>query len=367
MLTAGIVGLPNVGKSTLFNAVTQTRKAMAANYRFCTIEPNTGVVTVPDERLEVLENLSKSQKVVPAVFEFVDIAGLVKGASQGEGLGNQFLGHIREVDAIIQVVRCFEDSNIEHVMDTVDPVRDIEVVNTELVLADLESVEKRKVKQQKAAKSGDKKAIAELELLERLEAHLNTGRTVVTMELSPEERASVRLFFLLTAKPTLFACNVAEGDLATADSNKFVQQVRSYVKEHHDTSAVVVSAEIESELVLLSPEERKEYLTELGVEDTGAGNLIREAYRLLGLRTYLTTGEKETRAWTIHAGDKAPQAAGVIHSDFEKSFISAETVSFEDLVACGSFARARELGKLRTEGKEYVVQDGDVMEFKTYV
>jgi GTP-binding protein YchF len=340
---------------------------MAANYRFCTIEPNTGVVTVPDERLEVLAKLSKSQKVVPAVFEFVDIAGLVKGASQGEGLGNQFLGHIREVDALIQVVRCFEDTNIEHVMDSVDPVRDIEVINTELVLADLESVEKRKAKQQKAAKSGDKKAVAEVELLDRLEAHLNTGKTVVTMELTPEEKEAVRLFFLLTAKPTLFACNVAEGDLADADNNKFVQQVRAFVKAHHDTSAVVVSAEIESELVTLSEEERAEYLEGLGVKDAGSSNLIREAYHLLGLRTYLTTGEKETRAWTIHAGDKAPVAAGVIHSDFEKSFIHAETVAYQDLIAAGSFARARELGKLRTEGKEYVVQDGDVMEFKTFL
>ena len=367
MLTAGIVGLPNVGKSTLFNAVTQTRKAMAANYRFCTIDPNTGVVTVPDERLDVLGRMSNSQKIIPAVFELVDIAGLVKGASRGEGLGNQFLGHIREVDAIVQVVRCFEDPNIEHVMDTVDPVRDIEIVNTELVLADLESVEKRKARQQKAAKTGDKKALSELQLLEKLEAHLNTGKTVVTLELNPEEKSAVRLLFLLTAKPTLFACNVAEGDLRNAEANAFVQQVRAYVKEHHDTGAVVVSAEIESELVTLSPEERGEYLGELGVSDTGAGNLIREVYGLLGLRTFLTTGEKETRAWTIHAGDKAPQAAGVIHSDFEKSFISAETVSYCDLVEAGSFARARELGKLRTEGKDYVVQDGDVIEFKTYL
>lgn len=367
MLRAGIVGLPNVGKSTLFNAVTQTRKALAANYRFCTIEPNTGVVTVPDDRLDVLANMSKSAKTIPAVFEFVDIAGLVKGASKGEGLGNQFLGHIREVDAIIQVVRCFENANIEHVMDTVDPVRDIEIINTELVLADLDSVEKRKAKTQKIAKSGDKKAIADLELLDKLEAHLNQGKTVVTLDLTPEERAAVRLFFLLTGKPTLFACNVAEDDLASADQNKFVQQVRQYVGQHHDTGAVVVSAEIESELVMLSPEERAEYLASLGVTETGVSNLIREAYHLLGLRTYLTTGEKESRAWTIHAGDKAPQAAGVIHSDFEKSFISAEVVSFDDLVAAGSFARARELGKLRTEGKEYVMQDGDVVEFKTFL
>jgi len=367
MLTAGIVGLPNVGKSTLFNAVTQSRKAMAAKYRFSTIEPNTAIVTVPDERLDVLAKLSASKKVVPATFEFVDIAGLVSGASRGAGLGNQFLGHVREVDAIVQVVRLFENANIENVMDTVDPVRDIEIINTELVLADLESIEKRKGKQQKAAKSGDKKSIQELELLEKVEAHLNTGKPVVTLDLTPEEKAAVKGFFLLTTKPTLFACNIAEEDLASADSNAHVKAVRDYVQEHHDTSAVVVSAEIESELLTLSAEERAEYLAGLGVRDTGVGNLIREAYHLLGLRTYLTTGEKETRAWTIHAGDKAPQAAGAIHSDFEKSFISAECVSYPDLVAAGSFARARELGKLRTEGKEYVVQDGDVIEFKTFV
>ncbi|MBV9760188.1 MAG: redox-regulated ATPase YchF [Acidobacteriaceae bacterium] len=367
MLTAGIVGLPNVGKSTLFNALTQSRKALAANYRFCTIEPNTAIVTVPDERLDVLTKLSASKKTVPATFEFVDIAGLVSGASKGEGLGNQFLGHIREVDAIVQVVRVFQNANVEHVMNTVDPVRDIEVINTELVLADLESVEKRRAKQQKAAKSGDKKAVQELELLERLEAHLNTGKTVATVELTPEERAVVKGFFLLTSKPTLFACNVGEEELAAADSNPHVEAVRAYAEQHHGTRAVVVSAEIESELMTLAPEDRAEYLAGLGVKDTGVGNLIREAYHLLGLRTYLTTGEKETRAWTIHAGEKAPQAAGVIHSDFEKSFISAECVSYEDLVAAGSFARAREQGKLRTEGKEYVVQDGDVMEFKTFL
>ncbi len=367
MLRAGIVGLPNVGKSTLFNAVTQTRKALAANYRFCTIEPNQGIVTVPDERLDVLSRMSKSQKTIPSVFEFVDIAGLVKGASTGEGLGNQFLGHIREVDAIVQVVRCFVNSDIEHVMDSVDPIRDIDVINTELVLADLDSVEKRRTRQQKAAKGGDKKAQAELALLDRLEPHLSAGKFAYALETTPEEKALLKQLFLLTAKPTLFACNVAEEDLANPDANEWVRKVKAYVAEHHGTSVVVVSAEIESELVTLPEEERSEYLAALGVEQSGSGTLIKAAYHLLGLRTYLTTGEKETRAWTIHAGDKAPEAAGVIHSDFEKSFISAETVSYEDLVAAGSFARARELGKLRMEGKEYVVQDGDVMEFKTFL
>jgi hypothetical protein len=367
MLQAGIVGLPNVGKSTLFNALTKSRKAMAANYRFCTIEPNEGMVTVPDDRLAVLSAISKSEKLVPAVFQFVDIAGLVAGASKGEGLGNQFLGHIREVDAIVQVVRCFENSNIEHVMDTVDPVRDIEIINTELILADMDSLEKQKGKLQKAARSGDKKAVATMELIERLEPHLSDGKYAVTMEMTPEEQALAKPLFLLTNKPTIYACNVSEGDLANPEANPFVGKVREYVGKHHDTSAVVVSAEIESELVMLSKEEAQEYLDGLGVTESGVGNLIREAYHLLGLRTYLTTGEKETRAWTIHEGWKAPQAAGVIHSDFEKSFISAETIAYQDLVEIGSFARARELGKLRTEGKEYVVQDGDVMEFKTFV
>lgn len=367
MLCAGIVGLPNVGKSTLFNAVTKTRKAMAANYRFCTIEPNQGVVTVPDHRLEVLSKISKSQKLVPSVFEFVDIAGLVKGASQGEGLGNQFLGHIREVDAIVQVVRCFENADIEHVMDTVDPIRDIEVIDTELILADLDSIQKRRTRQAKAAKSGDKKAQQEIDLLDRLEPHLSNGKHAYTLEVTAEEKALLKTLFLLTAKPTLFACNVAEDELAQPENNVWVRKVKEYVSHHHDTTMVVVSAEIESELVTLPPEEQKEYLDSLGVEESGSGKLIKEAYHLLGLRTYLTTGEKETRAWTIHAGDKAPVAAGVIHSDFEKSFISAETVAYDDLVAAGSFARARELGKIRTEGKEYVVQDGDVMEFKTFL
>lgn len=367
MLRAGIVGLPNVGKSTLFNALTQSRKAMAANYRFCTIEPNSGVVTVPDDRLAVLSKISGSQKLVPSVFEFVDIAGLVKGASQGEGLGNQFLGHIREVDAIVQVVRCFENDDIEHVMDSVDPIRDIEVIDTELILADLESVQKRRSRQQKAAKSGDAKIVAELALLDRLEPHLSDGKHAFSLEMTPEEKAIMKPLFLLTSKPTLFACNVAEADLANPDENQWVGKVKEYAARQHGCEVVVVSAEIESELITLPEEERAEYLEALGVTEGGAGKLIQAAYHLLGLRTYLTTGEKETRAWTIHAGDKAPQAAAVIHSDFEKAFISAETIAFEDLVACGSYAVARAQGKLRTEGKDYVVQDGDVMEFKTYV
>ena len=364
MLCAGIVGLPNVGKSTLFNALTQSRKAMAANYRFCTIEPNNGMVTVPDDRLAVLSKFSGSQKVVPSVFEFVDIAGLVKGASQGEGLGNQFLGHIREVDAIVQVVRCFENADIEHVMDTVDPVRDIEVVDTELILADLESVQKRRQRQQKAAKTGDKKILAELELLDRLDPHLSSGLHAFALEVTPEEKAIMKPLFLLTAKPTLFACNVAETDLANPDANHWVQKVKELAVRHRGCEVVVVSAEIEAELMTLPPEERTEYLESLGVTEGGAGNLIKAAYHLLGLRTYLTTGEKETRAWTIHEGDKAPAAAGVIHSDFERGFIAAETVHFDDLVSLGSFAKAREAGKLRIEGKEYVVKDGDVVEFR---
>jgi GTP-binding protein YchF len=364
MLRAGIVGLPNVGKSTLFNAVTRTRKAQAANYPFCTIDPNTGIVTVPDERLAKLSALSKSQKLIPAVFEFVDIAGLVKGASEGEGLGNKFLTHIREVDAIIQVVRCFEDSDILHVSGSVDPVRDIEVITTELVLCDLGAVEKRKEKNQKAARSGDKTAKAELDLIEKLQPHLDSGKPALMLELSDDEKTLLKGFFLLTSKPTLFACNVAEGELANPDANPHVKAVRDYVKTHLATEAVVISAQIESDLVDLSEDEQKEYLASLGVQESGVGALIRAAYHLLGLRTYFTTGEKETRAWTIHIGEKAPAAAGVIHSDFERGFIAAECTAYEELIKLGSFAKAREAGRLRIEGKEYTVQDGDVLEFR---
>lgn len=371
MLSAGIVGLPNVGKSTLFNAVTRTRKAQAANYPFCTIDPNVGIVTVPDPRLEVLSKLSGSQKLIPAAIEFVDIAGLVKGASAGEGLGNQFLSHIREVNAIVQVVRCFEDGDIHHVSGSIDPVRDIEVINTELVLADLTSLEKRRDRLQKEVRAGSKTAKAETLVIEKLLPHLDSGRPAITAELSEDERLTAREFFLLSSKPTLFACNVAESDLAPiangdADNPalKHLRAVEEYAKNHFGSEAVVNSAQIESELVDLSEAEAQEYLRDLGVSGSGVSALIRAVYHLLGLRTYLTTGEKETRAWTIREGDKAPAAAGVIHTDFERGFIAAETVHYDDLVALGSFAKAREAGKLRIEGKDYVVRDGDVVEFR---
>lgn len=377
MLSAGIVGLPNVGKSTLFNAVTRTRKAQAANYPFCTIDPNLGIVTVPDPRLEVLSKISHSKKLVPAAIEFVDIAGLVKGASAGEGLGNQFLSHIREVNAIVQVVRCFEDDDVHHVSGSVDPVRDIEVINTELVLADIATLTKRAERLQKAVRTGDKAAKVEASLIEKLLPHLNDGKPALTAQLSDDEARLAKEFFLLTSKPTIFACNVAESDLAavsamveTGVANDsipaavHVKSVQQYAAAHFATTAVVISAQIESELVDLPEADAHEYLEGLGVKSSGVGTLIRAVYHLLGLRTYLTTGEQETRAWTIRAGDKAPAAAGVIHSDFERGFIAAEITAFKDLVALGSFAKAREAGKLRIEGKEYVVQDGDVVEFR---
>lgn len=364
MLRAGIVGLPNVGKSTLFNAVTRTRKAEAANYPFCTIDPNVGVVTVPDARLEPLSKIAKTSVIIPAAIEFVDIAGLVKGASQGEGLGNKFLTHIREVDAIVQVVRCFEDADIHHVTGSVDPVRDIEIINTELVIADLETVKKRRERVAKDAKRGDKTAIAEDAVLAKFEPVLDAGKLALSVNLTPEEKVIAKSFFLLTDKPTIFACNVKESDLAAADKNPYVLKVQEYVKTHLACEAVVISAQIESDLIDLSAEEAKQFLKELGVEESGVGSLIRATYHLLGLRTYFTAGEKEVRAWTIHVGDTAPKAAGVIHSDFERGFIKAETVAYDDLMACGSVAAAREKGLYRMEGKEYVVKDGDVLLFK---
>ena len=371
MLSAGIVGLPNVGKSTLFNAVTRTHKAPAENYPFCTIDPNVGVVTVPDQRLEKIAAISHSKKATPTAIEFVDIAGLVKGAGTGEGLGNQFLSHIREVDAIVEVVRCFESADIHHVSATIDPVRDIEVINTELVLADLSALQKRKDRLQKEVRAGSKTAKIEDSIIDKLLPHLNKGRRALTLELSPEEKAIARSFFLLTSKPTIFACNVAESDLVEISKGdqsnsaaKYVAFVQDYAQHHFATEAFVISAQIESELVDLSEAEGLEYLRGVGVEDSGVHALIRAAYHLLGLRTFFTTGEKETRAWTIHAGEKAPAAAGAIHSDFERGFIAAETIAYDDLATLGSFAKARESGKLRIEGKDYEVRDGDVITFR---
>jgi ribosome-binding ATPase len=364
LLRAGIVGLPNVGKSTLFNALTRTRKAEAANYPFCTIDPNVGVVTVPDERLAPLAKIAKTSVIIPATVEFLDIAGLVAGASKGEGLGNKFLAHIREVDAIVEVVRCFEDRDVVHVAGQLDPISDIETVTTELVLADLETIGRVLERARKSAKGGGKEAAAEAAVAEKLLAHLDKGRPASTLELSSEERQMAGGFFLLSSKPTLFAANVAEEDLATAHENPRVRAIRHYAETHHGAEAVVVSAQIEAELAELSAEDARDYLTGLGVRESGVSALIRAAYHLLGLRTFLTAGEKEVRAWTIHAGDHAPQAAGVIHSDFERGFIRAETVSYEDLVSAGSMAAARDKGLVRQEGKDYVVQDGDVMLFK---
>ncbi len=371
MLQAGIVGLPNVGKSTLFNAVTRSRKAEAANYPFCTIDPNVGVVEVPDARLAILGEMTKTQKLVPAAIEFVDIAGLVQGAAEGAGLGNKFLSNIRETDAIVQVVRCFENDDIIHELGSVDPIRDIEIINAELILADLGSMEKRRDSRMKKSRGQDqeaKEARKEVELIEKLLPHLNDGKPALTMDLSDDERRLMKSFFLLSDKKSIFACNVSEGELAAAindpDAHPYVSAVRRYVADHHDAEAVVISARIEEELSELPEDDAKLFLNDLGVEDSGVSELIRSVYSLLGLRTYITTGVKETRAWTIPAGAKAPQAAGVIHTDFERGFIAAQVVAYEDLIACGSMVKAKEQAKLRIEGKEYVVQDGDVVEFR---
>jgi len=362
LLRAGIVGLPNVGKSTLFNALTSTANAQSANYPFCTIEPNVGVVTVPDERLFVLQKLVKTEKVVPTAIEFVDIAGLVKGASKGEGLGNQFLANIRETDAIIQVVRCFDDPNTIHVTGKVDPIDDIETINTELALADMASLEKRQQRLSKVAKTGEKDAIAELAIVEKLLKLLEDGKFVnVKDHFTEEELPYIKLMHLMTTKPVIYAANVSETDLATG--NDYVEKVKEYAKTHN-ADVVVISAKIEAELSELSDDEKKDYLAELGVESSGIERMIQAVYHLLNLRTYITAGEIEVRAWTIPAGAKAPQAAGVIHTDFEKGFIRAEVTSYEDFVACGSYVAAKEKGVTRLEGKDYVVQDGDIVHFR---
>ena len=366
MLKAGIIGLPNVGKSTLFNAVTRSHKAPAENYPFCTIEPNLGVVSVPDPRLAELARVVKVGAQIPTAFEFVDIAGLVKGASKGEGLGNKFLSHIREVDALIQVVRCFEDPDIVHVAGETDPVRDIGIVATELVLADLETVKKRLEKISRDVKRSDKHALLEAHLLDKIGAHLNEGKPANTLviPLSPEEKLMIRGFFLLTDKPIIFVANVKEGDLAAAETHPQVVKVREYALAHHACETVVVSAQLESDVGDLSPEESQGYLKELGVGESGTVTLIRSTYHLLGLRTFFTFNDKEVRAWTIRAGETAVKAAGTIHTDFERGFIKAETVNWEVLVKEGSVGHARESGHYRIEGRDYVVRDGDVLLFR---
>ncbi len=363
MLQAGIVGLPNVGKSTLFNALTAQESALAANYPFATIEPNVGVVAVPDERLAVLEKMNKAQKVVPATVEFLDIAGLVRGASKGEGLGNQFLANIRQTDAVIQVVRCFEDENIIHVEGSVNPTRDIETIQIELALADLQSLEKRRDKAQRGGKSGDKDAKRELEIIEKLLPVLEEGRPARSVDLSDDESAIVKNWFLLSTKPTIYAANVDEETLMNSESNAHVLAVREHA-EKEKAEVVLICAKLEAELVALEPEERTEFLADLGVTSSGVDKLIKSAYKMLGLMSFLTAGEKEVRAWTIPIGTKAPNAAGEIHTDIERGFIRAEIVSYADLVNCGSRKAASEKGLARLEGKEYVMKDGDVVDFR---
>lgn len=363
MLQAGIVGLPNVGKSTLFNALTAQEAALAANYPFATIEPNVGVVAVPDERLGVLEKMNNAQKTVPATVEFVDIAGLVRGASKGEGLGNQFLANIRETDAIIQVVRCFDDENIVHVEGSVNPVRDIETIQIEIALADLQSVEKRRDKTQRVAKTGDKDAKRDLEIIEKLLPVLEEGRPARSVDLSDDEKAVVKSWFLISIKPTIYAANVDENGLADPMSNPHVQTVMDHAK-NENAEVVIICAKLEAELVALDEAERTEFLAGVGVNSSGVDKLIKAAYKMLGLMSFLTAGEKEVRAWTIPVGTKAPQAAGVIHSDIERGFIRAEIISYDDLTRVGSEKAAKEQGLTRLEGKEYIMQEGDVVNFR---
>lgn len=361
-LTTGIVGLPNVGKSTLFNAITEAG-AEAANYPFCTIDPNVGVVEVPDERLYKLAQIVNPRKIVPTAFEFVDIAGLVKGASQGEGLGNQFLSHIREVDAIVHVVRCFEDENVTHVSGGVDPIGDIETINLELILADLETVERRLGRVTKQLKTGEKRYKVEKALLERIKDAFEEEQPARQLTYTEEEQPFLRDLHLLTMKPVLYVTNVSEDDVSNGDHNPHVQKVRDYAQAE-EAEVIVISAKVEAEIAELSGEDKTMFLEELGLEESGLDRLIRGAYKLLGLMTYFTAGEQEVRAWTIKTGTKAPQAAAVIHTDFERGFIRAEVVAYDQLLEAGSMAQAREHGYLRLEGKDYVVKDGDVMHFR---
>lgn len=358
----GIVGLPNVGKSTLFNAITKAG-AESANYPFCTIDPNIGIVAVPDERLDKLAEMYNPKKVTPTAIEFLDIAGLVKGASKGEGLGNKFLSHIREVDAIVHVVRCFDDGNIVHVEGSVDPARDIETINLELIFSDLEAIEKRIEKTRKQMKSGDKKYHTELEILERIKATLEKGLPLRSMEFDSDEQEYVKQLFLLTGKPVLYCANISEEGISTVDENLYIAKVKE-IAEKENSEVIIVCARVEEEISQLDDEEKEMFLEELGLEESGLDKLIKASYKLLGLISFLTAGEQEVRAWTIVKGTKAPQAAGKIHSDFERGFIRAEIIAYDDLMKCGSYAAAREQGLVRSEGKEYVMQDGDVTLFR---
>jgi len=361
-LTAGIVGLPNVGKSTLFNAITQGG-AVAANYPFATIDPNVGIVEVPDERLQTLTKLVEPQKTIPATFEFTDIAGLVKGASLGEGLGNKFLSHIREVDAIVQVVRAFDNDDVIHVEGTVDPLRDIDIINSELIFADIETVEKRMKRLAKMAEMKDKDAAIEYPALVRIHEAFMAGKPARTVELNEIELKYIKQLTLLTIKPMLYVANVSEDEVANYEDNPYYQQIKTFA-EADDAEVIVISAQIEAELSELDEVDKLEFLHDLGLEESGIGRLTKAAYHLLGLETYFTAGKQEVRAWTFTRGMKAPACAGIIHSDFERGFIKAEVVSFEDLLACGNEANARSAGKYRMEGKEYVMQDGDIVHFR---